>query len=80
MIQEVGFLDQKLVVSQKASSWLVESCGQYIKPRMWYGADGQVNMEVFQGCVRRILSLIVEKPGIGLVCQTVHILLHTLKT
>ncbi|KAI8144010.1 hypothetical protein BJV82DRAFT_667852 [Fennellomyces sp. T-0311] len=66
LVQQVGFSDQRLVTSYQAASWLVESAGRYFIPRMWYGTDGHVNKEVFQGCARRILLLIVEKPGIGL--------------
>ncbi|KAG2226661.1 hypothetical protein INT45_001008 [Circinella minor] len=66
LVYLVGFMDQRLVVANYISSWFIESKpGQYLQPRMWYNIDGSVNQDVFQGCVRKLVLLITEKPGIS---------------
>ncbi|KAI9247646.1 hypothetical protein BDA99DRAFT_576219 [Phascolomyces articulosus] len=67
LVCQVGFIDQRLVVSYQAPAWLVEfKPGHYLKPRMWCTIDGSVNQDVFQGCMRKLVLLITEKPGISL--------------
>ncbi|KAI9497183.1 hypothetical protein BDB00DRAFT_805325 [Zychaea mexicana] len=67
LVHQVGFEDDKFVTAGHAPIWFVEPAPhRYLKPRMWYFVDGSVNQDVFQGCVRKLVLLITEKPGISL--------------
>ena len=69
----VGFMDQRLVVAHHISSWFIKTKpGEYLQPRMWYNIDGGVNQDVFQGCMRKLVLLITEKPGISSVKMTLY--------
>lgn len=50
-------------------SSILTSQKAYIKPRLWSDIRGNKIGDVFKGCAKAILRLIVMKPGITQVCK-----------